>query len=114
MAPVNRTSNPETAEPWETLAIMRSTGKQCIAMRGITYTCLVTMGIGISDQLFRDGSFFQSAGAQQVKQAQQPKRLRQDLAARPTAATPVEAGSPTASCDQQFPKSELVLPGPKG
>jgi len=93
-------------------------------MRGVTYTCLVIMGMGISDQLFRDGSFFQTAGAQQVRQAQQPqaqqpqaqqpKRPRQDLAARPTTATPVEAGTPTASCDQQFPKSELVLPGPKG
>src|SRR5262245_36269889 len=93
---------------------MRSTGKKCIAMRAVTYASLVTMAVGISDQLLWDGSFVQTAGAQQVRQAQQAKRPRQDLATRPTAPTPVEAGSPTASCDQQFPKGELVLPGPKG
>jgi hypothetical protein len=93
---------------------MRSTGKKCIAMRAVIYTCLVIAGVGISDQLFRNGSFFQTAGAQQVKQAQHPQRSRQTPAAHPTAATPVESATPTASCDQQFPKTELVLPGPKG
>jgi hypothetical protein len=92
-------------------------------MRAATYACVVTMGVGISDQLFRNGSFFQSAGAQQVRQVrqiqqvqqtQQPQRPRQIPATRPTAATPVEAATPTTSCDQQFAKTDLVLPGPKG
>jgi hypothetical protein len=83
-------------------------------MRAVTYTCLVVVGVGISDQLFRNGSFFQTAGAQQVKQAQHPQRPRQTPAAPPTAAAPVESATPTASCDQQFPKTDLVLPGPKG
>jgi hypothetical protein len=84
------------------------------------------MGVGVSDQLFCNGSFFQTAGAQQVRQVrqlqqvqqvqqtQQSQRSRQNPTARPTAATPVEAATPTASCDQQFPKADLVLPGPKG
>jgi hypothetical protein len=86
-------------------------------MRAITSACLVIVGVGVSDQLFYSGSFFQSAGAQQVqqvRQAQQTRRSRKNPAARPTEATPLEAGSPTASCDQQFPKTDLVLPGPKG
>jgi hypothetical protein len=94
---------------------MRSTGKTCIAM--LTSTCLVIVGVGISDQLLSDGSFFQTASAQQVRQAQQaplPRRPRQIPAAHPTETTPVESATPTASCDQQFPKADLVLPGPKG
>jgi len=94
---------------------MRSTGNECIPTRAVTYACLVFAGVGISDQPFRNGSFFQTAGAQQVKQAQlpqQPKRPRQIPA--PTTATPLESATPTSSCDQQFPKTELVLPGPKG
>ena len=99
---------------------MRSTGKTCVAMRAVAYTCLVIVGVGISDQPFANGSFFQTAGAQQVRQAQQqqqaqhPQRPRQTPAARPTAATPAESATPTASCDQQFAKADLVLPGPKG
>jgi hypothetical protein len=93
---------------------MRSTGKQCIPMRAVTYTCLVIVGVGISDQLFRNGSFFQTAAAQQVRQAQHPQRPRQAPVIRPTAATPIESATPTESCDQKFPKAELVLPGPKG
>ena len=95
---------------------MRSTGKKCNAMRAVTYTGLVIAGVGISDQLFRNGSFFQTAGAQQVKQAPHPQRPRQTPAAHPnpTAAAPVESATPTASCDQQFPKTDLALPGPKG
>jgi hypothetical protein len=96
---------------------MRSTSAKCVAMRTVTYACLMFVGVGISDQPFRDGSFFQTAGAQQVKQAQLPqvpRRPRQFPATRPTAATPVESGTPTASCDQQFQKTDLVLPGPKG
>jgi hypothetical protein len=120
------TLSADLAGTWETLAIMRSTGKKFIAMRAVTYAGLVIMGVGISDQLFRDGSFVQTAGAQQVRQtrqvhqvqqvqAQQPQRTRQIPTVRPTTtATPVESGSPTASCDQQFQKTDLVLPGPKG
>jgi hypothetical protein len=104
---------------------MRSTGKKCIAMRAITYGCLVVVGVGISDQVFCNGSFFQTAGAQQFQvrqaqqpkqapQAQQPQRPRQITAVRTTAATLHEAVTPTASCDQQFPRTDLVLPGPKG
>jgi hypothetical protein len=96
---------------------MRSTSAKCVAMRTVTCACLMFVGVGISDQPFRDGSFFQTAGAQQVKQAQLPqvpRRPRQFPATRPTAATPVESGTPTASCDQQFQKTDLVLPGPKG
>jgi hypothetical protein len=112
------------------LGIMRSAEKRYIATRAVTYACLVTAGVGISDQLLSGGSFFQSAGAQQVrqaqqgqqgqqgqqvKQAQQPQRPRQIPAVRPTAATPAaESATPTASCDQQFPRTDLVLPGPKG
>jgi hypothetical protein len=117
MAHVLLNINPVKAFGWETLAIMRSTGKKCIAMRSVTYTCLVIVGVGISDRLFSNGSFFQTAGAQQVRQAQQaplPKRPRQIPAAHPTETTPVESATPTASCDQQFPKADLVLPGPKG
>jgi hypothetical protein len=116
------TLSPDSAGTWETLAIMRSTGKRFIAMRAATYAGLVIMGVGVSDQLFRDGSFVQTAGAQQVRQtrqvqqvqAQQPQRTRQIPTVRPTTATPVEAGTPTASCDQQFQRTDLVLPGPKG
>jgi hypothetical protein len=99
---------------------MRSIGIKYIAKRAATYTCLVIVGVGISDQLFRNGSFFQTAGAQQVRQfrqvqqTQQPQRPRQIPATRPTAGTPVESATPTASCDQQFPRTDLVLPGPKG
>jgi hypothetical protein len=117
MAHVLLNINPVKAFGWETLAIMRSTGKKCIAMRSVTCTCLVIVGVGISDRLFSNGSFFQAASAQQVRQAQQaplPKRPRQIPAAHPTESTPVESATPTASCDQQFPKADLVLPGPKG
>jgi hypothetical protein len=118
------TLSPDSAGTWETLPIMRSTGKKFIAIRAVTYAGLVIMGVGISDQLFRDGSFVQTAGAQQVRQsrqvqqvqqvqAQQPQRTRQIPVVRPTTATP-ESGSPTASCDQQFQRTDLVLPGPKG
>jgi hypothetical protein len=99
---------------------MRSIGIKYIAKRAATYTCLVIVGVVISDQLFRNGSFFQTAGAQQVRQfrqvqqTQQPQRPRQIPATRPTAGTPVESATPTASCDQQFPRTDLVLPGPKG
>src|SRR5215467_8798829 len=99
---------------------MRSTGKTFIAMRAVTYTCLVAMGVGVSDQLFHNGLFFQTAGAQQVRQVrqfqpgQQPQRPRQIPVTRPTGGTPVESGSPTAQCDQQYTKADLVLPGPKG
>src|SRR5207249_2614924 len=103
-----------------------STGKKCIAMRAVTYACLVVVGVGISDQLFCSGSFFQTAGAQQVQraqrvpqfqqvqQAQQTQRSRQIPAIRSTTATPVESVTPTASCDQQFQRTDLLLPGPKG
>src|SRR5215510_8044151 len=100
---------------------MRATGKTCIAMRSVAYACLMIAGLGISDQPFANGSLFQTAAAQQLRQAQQqqqaqhPQRPRQTPAVvRPTAATPGEAATPTASCDQQFPKAELVLPGSKG
>ena len=96
---------------------MRPTGTKCIATRAVTCACLVIVGVGISDQPFRNGSFFQAAGAQQIKQAQlpqQPRRPRQAPATHPTTATPVESGTPTASCDQQFSRTDLVLPGPKG
>jgi hypothetical protein len=126
MAPV--VSNSEIVGDWETLAIMklaimRSTGPKCIATRTATYACLMMAGMSISDQPFRNGSLFQTAAAQQVRQVrqvqqvqqtQQPQRPRQITVTRPTAAAPVESGSPTASCDQQFPRAELVLPGPKG
>ena len=97
---------------------MQSTGKQFIATRVVTYACLVTVGVSISDQPF--GSFVQTADAQQVRQAQQqPQRPRQIPVTRPTpaatpAATGAESATPTAACDQQFPKTDLVLPGPKG
>src|SRR5262245_32884174 len=107
---------------------MQSTREKCIAVRAITYGCLVVVGVGISDRLFYSGSFFQTAGAQQfqvrpaqqprqaqqVPQAQQSQRPRQIPAVRTTAATLHEAVTPTASCDQQFPRTDLVLPGPKG
>jgi hypothetical protein len=94
---------------------MRSSGKKCIAMYAVTYTCLVIVGVGISDQLLRNGSFFQIAGAQQFRQTQQrPRQTPAAPAARPTAPTPLESATPTASCDQQFPKADLALPGPKG
>src|SRR5262245_56499263 len=92
-------------------------------MRAVTYVGLVIVGVAISDQLFCNGSFFQTAGAQQVrqvqqvpqvKQAQQPQRPRQNPAVRTTAATLPEPATPTASCDQQFPRADLVLPGPNG
>jgi hypothetical protein len=79
--------------------------------------------VGISDQLFFRGSFFQTADAQQVRQFQQvpqvpqtqlPQRPRQIPATRPTAATPVESATPTAPCDQQFPRADLALPGLRG
>ena len=115
MARVVSNIDPVKAFGWETLAIMRSTGKTCIAT--LTYSCLVIVGVGISDQLFSDGSFLQTASAQQVRQVQQtplPRRPRQIPAGHPTETTPVESATPTASCDQQFPKADLVLPGPKG
>jgi len=115
MARVVLNIGPVKAFGWETLAIMRSTGKTCIAM--LTYSCLVIVAVGISDRLFSDGSFLQTASAQQVRQVQQaplPRRPRQFPAAHPTETTPVESATPTASCDQQFPKADLVLPGPKG
>jgi hypothetical protein len=108
---------------------MRSIEREFIAMRAVTYAGLVIMGVGISDQLFFRGSFFQTAEAQQVRQFQQvprvqqvpqvpqtqlPQRPRQIPATRPTAATPVESATPTASCDQQFPRADLVLPGLRG
>ena len=45
-------------------------------MRAVAYTCLVIVGVGISDQPFANGSFFQTAGAQQVRQAQQQQQER--------------------------------------
>jgi hypothetical protein len=90
-------------------------------MRTVGYACLVVVGVGISDQPFRNGSFFQTADAQvrqpqQPQQSQQPKRPRLNLVVRPTpAVTPGgEAAAPTVSCDQQYQKVELALPGPKG
>ena len=91
--------------------MMQLIRKKCVAMRPVAYACMVIVGVGISDRLFCDGSFFQSAGAQQTPQG---KRQRQSPAARPTAAATVEAGSPTTSCDQEFSRTDLILPGPKG
>src|SRR5262245_17179576 len=85
-----------------------------IAMRTVTCACLVIVGVGSSDRLFHNGPFFQTAGAEPADQGKQSKRQRPNPAPRPTAATPGESGSPTASCDQQFSKTDLVLPGPKG
>jgi len=99
---------------------MRPTEREFIAIRAVTWAGLVIMGVGISDQPFFRGSFFQTADAQQIRQFQQvpqtqlPQRPRQIPATRPTVATPVESATPTASCDQQFPRADLVLPGPKG
>jgi hypothetical protein len=106
---------------------MRSTGRNYIAMRAVTSACMMVVGVGISDQLFRDGSVFQTAGAQQVRQIRQARqfqqapqvqqtqqRPRQIPVTRPTGGISAEAATPTASCDQQFQKAELVLPGPKG
>ena len=102
---------------------MRSARNEWIAIRTVSYACLVIVGVGISDRLFLNGSFFQTASAQQVRQpqlpqqSQQPRRPRQqNITIRPTpAATPGgEAAAPTVSCDQQYQKIELVLPGPKG
>jgi hypothetical protein len=105
---------------------MRSTGKEFVAGRAATYAYLIIVGVGISDQVFFRGSFFQIADAQpvwqvpqakqapQVQQTQLPNRPRQAPATRPTAATPGEAATPTASCDQQFPRTDLVLPGLRG
>jgi hypothetical protein len=105
---------------------MRSIGKQFLAMRTLTYTCLAIVGVGIPDQLFFHGTFFQTADAQpfwqvpqakqapQVQQTQLPNRPRQAPATRPNVATPGEAATPTASCDQQFLRTDLVLPGLKG
>jgi hypothetical protein len=102
---------------------MRSTEREFIAMRAVTCAGLVIMGVGISDQLFFRGSFFQTADAQQVRQFQQvppvpqtqlPQRPRQIPATRPTAATPVESATPTAPCDQQFARADLVLPSLRG
>jgi hypothetical protein len=91
-------------------------------MRALGYACLVVAGVGISDRPFLDGSFFQTADAQQVRQPQQPPqsqlprrpRQTQTIAIRPTATPAGEAAAPTVSCDQQFQKAELALPGPKG
>ncbi len=83
-------------------------------MRAVTYGCLVVAGVGVSDRLFFNGSFFQTAGAEPAQQNQQSKRGRQTPAVRPTAAAPSESGNPTTSCDQQYAKTDLVLPGPKG
>jgi hypothetical protein len=99
--------------------MMQLIRKKCVAMRPVAYACLVIVGVGISDRLFCDGSFFQSAGAQQAPQTPQGpqgKRQRQSPAARPTASAAAtgEAGSPTASCDQEFSRTDLILPGPKG
>jgi hypothetical protein len=97
---------------------MRSTGKEFVALRTVTYACVVTIGVGISDQLFLRGSFFPIADAQPTWQVpgQQtlPKRPRPAPASPPTAATAGEAATPTGSCDQQFQRTDLVLPGPRG
>jgi len=99
---------------------MRSTRRHSFAVRTATYACLMTIGVSISDQALFRGSFFQIADAQPAwqvppgSQTQLPKRPRQVPATRPTAATPGEAATPTASCDQQFPRTDLVLPGLKG
>ena len=96
--------------------MMRPIRKKCIAMRTVTYTFLVIVGVGISDRLFCNGSFFQTAGAQTAgaQEDQKGKRLRQSSAARPKVDAPLESGTPTAECDQQFTKTDLVLPGAKG
>ena len=60
---------------------MRSIGIKYIAKRAATYTCLVIVGVGISDQLFRNGSFFQTAGAQQVRQFPSPANAATSAAA---------------------------------
>src|SRR5262245_47574906 len=105
---------------------MRSIGKEFIVMRAVTYTCLVIVGVGISDQLFIRGTFFQTADAQpiwqtpqvkqapQVQQTQLPKRPRQAPATRTTEAGALESATPAALCDQHFPRTDLVLPGPRG
>jgi len=96
---------------------MRSTGKKFVAVRTVASACLMIIGVSISDRVFLRGSFFQTADAQpvwQVPQTQLPKRPRQAPATRPTAVTAGEAATPTASCDQQFPRTDLVLPGLKG
>src|SRR5690242_19725924 len=86
--------NPETADDLETLAIMRSTRKECIAIRAVSYACLVVAGVGISDRPFINGSFFQTAVAQQVRQPQQPqqpqqpRRPRQVIAIHPATTSP--------------------------
>ena len=97
--------------------MMQLIRKKCVAMRTVTCACLVIVGVGISDRLFCNGSFFQTAGAQpatQTPQTPQGKRLRQSPAVRPTGAAPVESDTPTATCDQQFSRTDLILPGPKG
>src|SRR5215475_11542378 len=102
---------------------MRSIGKEFVTMRAVTYAGLVIIGVGVSDQLFSRGSFFQIADAQQIRQVPQtqqvpqaplPKRPRPAPATRPTEATTLEAATPTALCDQHFPRTDLVLPGPRG
>ena len=104
-------------------AKMRSIEQKYIARCAVTYACLVTLGVGVSDRLLSNGALFQSAQAQPAGQTQlaqvipqtpQAKRLRPaPAAARPEAAL-VESGTPTTSCDQQFARTDLVLPGPKG
>ena len=97
------------------LAMIRSIRKTCVAMRTVTCTCLVFLAVGMSDRVSDTGSFFQTAGAQQAPQTPQGKRQRQQSqAVRTTGATPVESDTPTASCDQQFSRADLILPGPKG
>jgi hypothetical protein len=105
---------------------MRSIRREFIVIPVVTCTCLVIVGLGFSDQLFFRGTFFQTAAAQplwqipqtkqapQVQQTQLPKRPLQAPAPRSTAATPVESATPTALCDQHFPRTDLVLPGPRG
>ena len=102
---------------------MRSIGNEFIAMRSVIYTCVVIVGVGISDQPFSRGSLFQAADAQQfwqtpqpkqAPQAQLPQRPRQAPATRSTEATAVESATPTVLCDQQFQRTDLVLPGLKG
>jgi len=90
-------------------------------MRAVACAGLVIIGVGVSDQLFLRRSFFQIADAQQIRQVPQtqqvpqtpqPKRPRPAPATRPTEAG--EAATPTALCDQHFPRTDLVLPGPRG
>ena len=125
MAPVLSHTN---SWAWETLAIikstglafMRSTGKEFVAVRTVSYAYLMIIGVSLSDQVFVRGSFFQIADAQPVSQVptgpqtQLPKRPRQVPTIRPTAATAGEAATPTASCDQQFARADLVLPSLRG